>query len=262
MGGSRRKFVAGNWKMNLNLTEGAALARALAQQVGRLDDVTVGICPPFVYLKAVADAVRGSRIVVGAQNMCTESKGAFTGEISGQMLLDVGCTHVILGHSERRHVYGEPDGLINDKVLKALADGLKPILCVGEKIEERKAGRTNVVVGRQIMAGLAGVAGEQMAAVTIAYEPVWAIGTGLNATSEQAQEVHAAIRALLARLYDGAVADALVIQYGGSVKADNAAELMGMPDVDGALVGGASLKAEAFMPIVQAGRTAGGCCGA
>jgi triosephosphate isomerase len=202
----------------------------------------------------VADVIAGSRIALGAQDMYFESEGAFTGEVSGPMLLDVGCRCVILGHSERRHVIGETDELINAKVLKALEVGLKPILCVGEKIEQRRAGRTEQVVAEQVRKGLKGVSREQMAKLTMAYEPVWAIGTGLNATPEQAQEVHAMLRALVAELYDGDVASNLVIQYGGSVKADNAADLMGMDDVDGALVGGASLKAESFVPIVQAAR--------
>jgi triosephosphate isomerase len=249
----RRMFVAGNWKMNLDLNGAVALAAALKEQVGGVEEIMVGVCPPFVYCKAVADAVAGSAIVVGGQNMCTEPEGAFTGEISGAMLRDVGCTHVILGHSERRHVFGEPDALVNEKALKALADGLKPILCVGEKLDEREAGRTEVVVTRQIMAGLAGVSVKQMPSVTVAYEPVWAIGTGRTATPDQAQEVHALIRGLVARLYSDVVAADLTIQYGGSVKPDNADDLLCMPDVDGALVGGASLTAEKFVPIVQAG---------
>ena len=254
----RKKFVAGNWKMNLDMGSGVTLASTLKEQAGQVTDVTVGLCPPFVYCKAVADAVAGSNIVVGAQNMCAEAKGAFTGEISSAMLLDVGCTHVILGHSERRHVYGEPDELINAKVLKALTDGLKPILCVGETLQEREGDQTDAVVSRQITSGLAGVTGRQMAQVTVAYEPVWAIGTGLTATPQQAQDVHRMIRTLTARIYDQGVADALVIQYGGSVKPKNAPDLMAMPDVDGALVGGAALEAKTFLPIIEAARSAGG----
>ncbi len=249
----RKAFVAGNWKMNLDLAGSVALASKIKDELGNVSDVTVAVCPPSVYLKAVADALAGSAIAVGAQNMYVEPKGAFTGEISGEMLLDVGCTYAILGHSERRHVLGEADELINAKVLRALACGLKPILCVGETLEERQAERTSEVVTRQIRAGLAGVSVDRMAALTVAYEPVWAIGTGLTATPEQAQEVHGMIRSLVGELCGDEPAGALVIQYGGSVKPENASDLMAMPDIDGALVGGAALKAETFAPIVQAG---------
>ena len=248
----RKPFVAGNWKMNLDLEGGVALVAGLKDQVGGVDKVTMAVCPPFVYLKPVADALAGSNIAVGAQNMYVEPKGAYTGEVSGSMLLDVGCTYVILGHSERRHVIGEQDNLINTKVRRALEFGLKPILCVGEKLEQRQAGQTEQVVSTQVRRGLLGVAAEQMADVTLAYEPVWAIGTGLNATPQQADEVHAMIRALVGELYDGEVAENLVLQYGGSVKSENATDLMSMPNVDGALVGGASLKAELFVPIIEA----------
>jgi triosephosphate isomerase len=250
----RKLFVAGNWKMNLNMSKSVALGAELKKRIGGVADVAVAVCPPFPYLKAVADAVAGSHIAVGAQNMYVETEGAYTGEVSGTMLLDVGCSYVILGHSERRHIIGEKDDFINAKVRKALALGLKPILCVGEKIEERRAGRTGDVVTRQVREGLKGVSGQDMQKVTIAYEPVWAIGTGENATPEQAEEVHALIRSLAAQLYGKQVADALVIQYGGSVKGENAAELMAQPDVDGALVGGASLTADKFVPIVEAAR--------
>jgi len=250
----RKLFVAGNWKMNLDLKASCALASALKAQVGNVDDVTIAVCPPFVYLKAVADALAGSKIAVGGQNMWTEPDGAYTGEVSGPMLRDVGCTYVIVGHSERRHVIGEQDAVINTKVHKALGFGLKPILCVGEKLEHRQAGKTEDIVSGQVRAGLKGVTQQQMALITVAYEPVWAIGTGQNATPAQAQEVHALIRRLAAGLYDRKTADGLVIQYGGSVKAENAGELMSQPDVDGALVGGASLGAAKFLPIIQAAR--------
>ena len=255
----RRLFVAGNWKMNLDLGGSIALAAALAEQIGCADDVTLAVCPPFVYLKAVADVLAGSNIAVGAQNMYIERKGAYTGEVSGPMLLDVGCTYAILGHSERRHVIGEQDEFINTKVRSALEFGLKPILCVGEKIEQRQAGHTEEVVATQVGRALEGVTREQMANVALAYEPVWAIGTGLNATPEQADEVHAMIRALVADLYDDEVAESLVIQYGGSVKPENASDLMSMPNVDGALVGGASLKAQQFVPIVETARSLNTC---
>lgn len=248
---ARKKFIAGNWKMNLNAAEAVALAAGLVKEVAALDAVDVAVCPPFVYIPQVAAAVKGSKIGVGAQDMFYENNGAFTGEISGVMLKDVGCRYVILGHSERRHVIGESDELINRKIVKALADGLDVIFCVGELLAERDSGVTTDVVTRQVKVGLSGVTGEQMAKVTIAYEPVWAIGTGRNATPQQAQEVHAMIRGLVAKMYDSSVAAAVRIQYGGSVKASNAAELMGQADVDGALVGGASLKVADFVGIIK-----------
>jgi triosephosphate isomerase len=248
----RQLFVAGNWKMNLNGQQGVELAKAVKHDFGDLEAVRLAVCPPFVYLSAVAGVLAGSAIGLGAQNMHPEPEGAFTGEVAGPMLLDVGCRYVILGHSERRHVMGESDEFINAKVLRALDFGLEPILCLGETLEEREAERTVAVVAAQLRAGLEGVSAEQMARVTVAYEPVWAIGTGRTATPDQAEEVHVTLRALLAESYGGDVAGATVIQYGGSVKPDNAAELMGMPNVDGALVGGASLKADAFGQIIQA----------
>ena len=249
----RKSFVAGNWKMNTTMAEAVELARVVAATtLGAAADVA--ICPPFVYLAAVAGAVKGSAVAVGAQNMYFEAKGAFTGETSATMLKDVGCRYVILGHSERRHVLGEKDELINRKLQAALAAGLLPILCVGEKLDERQANKTMAVVETQVREGLKGVSEAAMASVTIAYEPVWAIGTGLNATPEQAQEVHAAIRKLVKGLYNAKIADAMRIQYGGSVTAQNAAELLAKPDVDGALVGGASLKADSFAAIVKAAK--------
>jgi triosephosphate isomerase len=211
----------------------------------------VAVFPPFVYLDEVARALAGSNVRVGAQNCCDEPEGAFTGEVSAAMLRDVGAELVILGHSERRHVYGESDELVNRKVLHALELGLDVILCVGERLEEREAGQTEPVVRRQLSAGLKGVAPDRMARVTIAYEPVWAIGTGLNATPAQAGEVHNYLRGLLVGLYSEAIAGAVRIQYGGSVKPDNVAELLAVDDVDGALVGGASLKLAQFLPIVD-----------
>lgn len=248
----RQLFVAGNWKMNLDGRRSVELAQALRKEFGSQKGVRLAVCPPFVYLKAVADALAGSVVGVGGQNMYTEAEGAYTGEVSGLMLRDAGCRYVILGHSERRHVIGERDEFINAKVRKALEFGLEPILCVGEKLEQREAGQTEAVVSGQLRAGLAGVSAQQMGKVTIAYEPVWAIGTGRNATRDQAQEVHALLRGLLGELYDKKMAAQTVIQYGGSVKPENAGELMGMPDVDGALVGGASLKAEVFGAIIRA----------
>jgi triosephosphate isomerase len=243
--------------MNLDAAQAVELAGALKDQWGELEAVRLAVCPPFVYLADVARALEGSAIGVGGQNMYVEPEGAYTGEVSGPMLIDVGCRYVILGHSERRHVMGEDDELINRKVHKAMQYGLEPILCLGELLEQREAGQTEEVVSGQLSAGLKGVSAEQMQTVTIAYEPVWAIGTGKTASPEQAQEVHAMLRGLLAQIYDSRLAEASVIQYGGSVKPDNAAALMGMPDVDGALVGGASLKAEPFGGIIRAAREAG-----
>ena len=250
---ARKLFVAGNWKMNTSRAEAVALAAELASQIGSQEAVDLAVCPPMVYLAAVGEALAGSRIDLGAQNMFCEDNGAFTGETSGTMLLDVGCRLVILGHSERRHVIGESDELINRKVLKALGDGLRPIFCIGELLEQREGGQTTDVVRRQVTVGLEGVCKEDVARVTLAYEPVWAIGTGVTATPDQAQEVHAMIRGLLGEMYDPKLADGLRIQYGGSVKPANAADLLGRPDVDGALVGGASLKVPDFVGIVRAG---------
>ncbi len=250
---SRKLFIAGNWKMNTNRASGVELATALVKELGGSTAVDVAVCPPFVYLSDIAAAVKGSPITVGAQNMFYENDGAFTGELSGAMLKDVGCKYVILGHSERRHIIGESNELINRKVLKCLADGLLPIFCIGELIEERKANKTMDVVRQQVKVGMSGISKADAAKVTLAYEPVWAIGTGVTASPEQAQEVHAMVRGLIAEMYNPALADAIRIQYGGSVKASNAKELMGQKDIDGALVGGASLKAAEFMGIIKAG---------
>jgi triosephosphate isomerase len=248
----RKKFVAGNWKMFTTASSATALARTVAQGVGSEDRVSVAVCPPFPYLERVRDALRGSNVALGAQNLYPEREGAFTGEVSPGMLSDVGCKYVILGHSERRHKLGETDEFINRKVLAALQAGLQVILCVGETLAEREAGKMEEVVTTQLAGGLAQIGREMMSRLTIAYEPVWAIGTGRNATAEQAQLAHAFIRRQIADQVSGEVAAALVIQYGGSVKADNAASLLSQPDVDGALVGGASLKADEFLTIVRA----------
>ncbi len=249
----RKPFAAGNWKMNTNSKTSVELARRLADGAGDTagHSVTVAVCPPFVYLQAVAKALHGSSIVVGAQDVYFEQDGAYTGEISVSMLKDIGCIYCLCGHSERRHVIGETDELINKKVVAAINGGLLPILCVGELLEERKAGKTNEVVTRHIEKGLAGLSAEKVEAVTIAYEPVWAIGTGLTATPAQAQEVHIFIRNLLAKMYNKKIASEMRILYGGSVKPSNTAELMAQPDVDGVLVGGASLKAEDFLAIIS-----------
>ena len=250
----RKPFVAGNWKMSTNSHTSVELAQRIAS--GSVEaaghSVTVAVCPPFVYLQAVTRALAASSIAVGAQDMYFEPDGAFTGEISASMLKDIGCTYCLCGHSERRHVIGETDELVNKKVAAAISGGLLPILCVGEQLAERQASQTEKVVTRQLEKGLAGLSDEKLSAVTIAYEPVWAIGTGVTATPEQAQEVHDFIRTLLDRTYNGQLAEEIRILYGGSVKPGNAAELMGQPDVDGLLVGGASLKADDFLAIIQA----------
>ncbi|MHC4772708.1 MAG: triose-phosphate isomerase [Planctomycetota bacterium] len=222
----RKPFIAGNWKMNTDSASAVALAAGLAKELGSVDTVDMAVCPPFVYLQSVAAALSASNIALGSQNVYFEEKGAFTGEISCQMLKDSCCTYAIIGHSERRHVMGETDELINKKVSAAIVSGLLPILCVGELLEERQGGTTNEVVAAQVKNGLAGIDTESVQAVTIAYEPVWAIGTGLTATPEQAQEVHAMIRGLLAEMYGDEIAQTLRIQYGGSAKPGNTAELM------------------------------------
>ena len=250
---ARRKFVCGNWKMHKTAPEAVALVKELAAGVAEASGagrVQVAVAPPFTSLHAVAAALGGSGIELAAQNVHFEPQGAFTGEISAAMLADARCAHVIVGHSERRQLFGETDEGVRKKVGALLAAKLRPIVCVGETLAEREANRTLEVVGRQVRGGLQGLAPEQLAQVTVAYEPVWAIGTGKTATAAQAQEVHAAIRKILREL-GGAVGDEIRIQYGGSVKAENAAELMSQPDVDGALVGGASLKSKDFLSIVK-----------
>ncbi len=250
----RRPFVAGNWKMYKTLKTARGLLDGLREQLGPSVPIDVAVCPPAPYLLPMQRAIDGTPIQLGAQNMWYETEGAYTGEVSPQMLRDCGCTYVILGHSERRHTIGkgEDDALINRKVHAAIDAALTPILCIGEKLEQRDAGETEAVLTTQLEGGLSGVAADQVPASVIAYEPVWAIGTGRNATPDQAQEAHEHVRKVVARLYDDATAGAVRIQYGGSVKPGNAAELMGQPDVDGGLIGGASLKAEDFAAIIQA----------
>jgi len=247
----RRPFVAGNWKMNMERASAAALAQAVAEGAGNYPQVDIAVCPPFVYLETVAKAIAGSPVMLGAQNLYPEPKGAFTGEISGPMLKDMGCQFVILGHSERRAM-GESSEFVNEKVFAALECGLKPIICVGETLRQRKEGKTLAVVRRQIDGSLSGLSPEQMQKCVIAYEPVWAIGTGENATPEQAEEVQAEIRRLLSERFGKAVAESVRIQYGGSVKASVAADIFQKPNVDGGLIGGASLKADEFLGIVAA----------
>jgi triosephosphate isomerase (TIM) len=247
----RKKFIAGNWKMYTTAAGAKALAEGVARGVTD-NAVTVAVCPPFPWLGLVADALRGSNVAVGAQNCHYAPEGAYTGEVAPQMLLDAGCRYVIVGHSERRHGLGEPDLFLNRKVRAATAAGLTVIFCVGELLAEREAKQTEDVLEYQLAAGLAGLSRDAAAKVVLAYEPVWAIGTGKVATPDQAQEAHAFLRRRFAAQFGEAAAQALVIQYGGSVKPDNAAEILKKPDVDGALVGGASLKADSFLGIVRA----------
>ena len=247
----RKPFIAGNWKMNTNSASAVSLAAGLAKELSDVNTVDVAVCPPFVYLQSVAAALSASNIALGSQNVYFEEKGAFTGETSCTMLKDTSCAYAIIGHSERRHVMGETDAMINKKISAAISGGLLPIFCVGELLEDRQGGTTNEVVASQIKNGLEGICAESIQAVTVAYEPVWAIGTGLTATPDQAQEVHAMIRGLLADLYGNEIAQLIRIQYGGSAKPDNTAELMAQPDVDGLLVGGASLKVEDFAAMVK-----------
>ncbi|MFM9026031.1 MAG: triose-phosphate isomerase [Planctomycetaceae bacterium] len=251
---ARRTIVAGNWKMNLDREQGRALAADVAARRDEAAAAELVLCPPAVYLEAVGGALAAatSDVGLGAQNAHDKSSGAFTGEVAPAMLADVGCRYVILGHSERRTLCGETDTAVNAKVKAALAAGLVPIVCVGETLAEREAGRTAAVVETQVTGSLAGHSPTDLERIVVAYEPVWAIGTGKVATPEQAQEVHAQIRRLLGRLASPAVADRIRIQYGGSVKPDNVADLASQPDIDGALVGGASLKADDFLAIAAA----------
>jgi triosephosphate isomerase len=250
----RKKFIAGNWKMYTNGGSAKDLAAAIVQGLGSEDRVTVAVCPPFPYLSRVAGVLAGSKVALGAQNCYVEKEGAFTGEVSPTMLVDVGCKYVILGHSERRHKLAESDEFINQKVKAALDAGLDVILCIGETLQEREANQTEAVLDRQVTRGLASLDESQLGKLVLAYEPVWAIGTGKNATPQQAQDAHAFVRRRIAQLFSEKAAEGLPIQYGGSVKPDNAAALLHQPDVDGALVGGASLKADQFLAIVRAAR--------
>ncbi|MGN0306800.1 MAG: triose-phosphate isomerase [Lachnospiraceae bacterium] len=246
---ARRKIVAGNWKMNMTPSEAVKLVEELKPLVAS-DDVDVVYCVPAIDIVPVVEAVRGSNVAVGAENMYFEDKGAYTGEISAPMLVDAGVKYVILGHSERRDYFKEDDSLLNKKVKKAFEAGLTPILCCGESLEQREMGVTMDWIRFQIKSDLVGITAGQVASMVIAYEPIWAIGTGKTATTQQAQEVCKGIRECIAEMYDAATADAVRIQYGGSVNGANAAELFAQPDIDGGLVGGASLKAD-FGKIVN-----------
>ena len=249
----RKQLIAGNWKMHTDLAEATILVEGIkaALAEGEVSREVV-VCPPFTGLSTVADLIEDTDVRLGAQNMYFEPKGAFTGEVSPLMLTDVGCHYVILGHSERREYFSESDALINQKIKAAFQYDLIPILCVGESLAQREANETQSFIDSQLTAGLEGLTAEQVSQMVIAYEPIWAIGTGKTATAEQAGEVCTAIRAKVAALFDAATAEALRIQYGGSVKGSNAKEILSQPDIDGALVGGASLKADDFMAIIKA----------
>ena len=247
----RKPLVAGNWKMHGSRTENAQLVRTLVDLLNPDARAEVLVCPPFVYLWETSRLLKDSDVALGAQSVCAEPIGAFTGEVSGAMLRDVGCRYVLVGHSERRQLYGEADALVARKFVAAQGQGLLPVLCVGETLEEREGGRTDAVVARQLDAVLAVTGVGALARAVIAYEPVWAIGTGRTASPEQAQDVHAMIRAKVAAL-DATIGASVRILYGGSVKASNARELFAMADIDGGLVGGASLKAEEFAQICAA----------
>lgn len=250
----RRPIVGGNWKMHTNRQTGRSLAGEVAQGLAGLETVDVVVFPPFPYLLPVAEvlAEHGGRVKLGAQDLYHEPEGAFTGEVSASMLLDCGAEYVLIGHSERRHVLGEDDTTVNIKLLAALEAGLWPVLCIGETLEQREAGRTDEVNERQLRAGLRGVGPDQADRLTIAYEPVWAIGTGKTATPEDAQAAQHRARGVIGDLLGSGVAETIPIQYGGSVKGANAADLFTRPDVDGGLVGGASLKGEEFVAICRA----------
>ncbi len=247
----RTPVIAGNWKMHNTIAEARDLVRDLKENVAAVQDVEIIVAPVFTALAPVAREIEGSNIALSSQNVYWEEKGAFTGEVAPGLLKDAGCTHAIIGHSERRQYFGETDETVNKRVKAALAAGLTPIMCVGETLEEREAGKTLEVVERQIRGGLEGLSAVDIAKGIIAYEPVWAIGTGKTATPQQAEEVHAMIRKLIADIADAGVAEGVRILYGGSVKPENVDELMAQPDIDGALVGGASLKSDSFTRIVK-----------
>lgn len=247
----RKKIIAGNWKMNKAIAEAEELAAGIKREVAECSEVDIVLCPPFTALKAVGDAIDDTFIKLGAQDMHWEPYGAYTGEISAGMLRDIYCHYVILGHSERRQYFGETDETVNRKVKAALAANLVPIVCVGESLEEREADRTRDVVSLQVRESLDDLA-DGITHVVVAYEPIWAIGTGLTATPEQAQEMHALIRDVLTGMHDADVAETVRIQYGGSMKPANAAELLSQPDIDGGLIGGAALEARSFAEIIRA----------
>jgi len=247
----RMPFIAGNWKMNKTVEEAIDLVRQLKASISNVTGVEVAVAPPFTAFYAVSQELKGSFIRLAAQNVFYEEKGAFTGEVSPIMLKEIGCQYVIIGHSERRQFFGETDETVNRKIKAGLAQGLKPIFCIGETLKEREEGKTFSVIERQIQSGLRGITEGEMRSIVIAYEPVWAIGTGKTATPQQAEEVHRFIREKLERLYTREIAEEVRIQYGGSVTPENIKGLMGQENIDGALVGGASLKSETFSKIVR-----------
>jgi len=247
----RKKIVSGNWKMNNDLNESVSLINEIKEALVEREDVKAIIAPTFIALDKASQLLSGTNIGLSAQNMCYEESGAFTGAISAKMLKSVGCEYVILGHSERRSLFGESNSDVNKKVKKAISENLTPIFCIGETLEERESGEMQNVVEKQVREGLDGISEADLSGTIVAYEPVWAIGTGKVATPDQAQEVHAFIRNLLKEMYSEELAENTTIQYGGSVKPENAAELIGQPDIDGALVGGACLKADSFVAIIK-----------
>jgi triosephosphate isomerase len=247
----RKLFIAGNWKMNQTLAQAVELVNGLKREIGDVEAVDIAVCPTAVCLSEVGDLAAESNIKVGAQNVYWEDAGAFTGEISAALLKSLNITYVILGHSERRQFFGDTNETVNKKIKSVLGQGLLPIVCIGESLEEREAGKTMDVIKTQCDGSLAGLTAEEMEKITLAYEPIWAIGTGKTATADQAQEVHAFIRGWLKGAFGEETANAVRIQYGGSVKAENTVELLSQPDIDGALVGGASLKVDSFSGIVK-----------
>jgi triosephosphate isomerase (TIM) len=248
---ARKIFIAGNWKMNTTAREAAALAKDVVEKMGTVTDVDIAVCPPYTNLSAVAEAIKGSSVKLGAQDVHWEEKGAFTGKVSCDMLKSVGVTYVIIGHSEQRQYFGETNETVNKKVKATLAAGLLPIICVGETLEERKGGKMDAVIEGQTKGAFEGLTKEDALKCTIAYEPVWAIGTGETATPQQANEAHVFIRKIVAEIFDEQTAGEIRIQYGGSMKPGNAAELLAQTDVDGGLIGGAALKADSFFGIVK-----------
>ena len=247
----RTPVIAGNWKMNKTVAEAVELVESLKTALADVTDVKAVVCPPYLAVKTVADVLKGSNIGVGGQNLYWEASGAFTAEISAEMLIEAGADYVIIGHSERRQFFGETNETVNKKVKKAISAGLNPIVCVGEMLEDREAGNTEKVVDDHVTNSLVGLTADQMKKTIIAYEPVWAIGTGKTASPEQAQEVHAFIRNRISEIWDQETADAVVIQYGGSMKPENVKELLAKPDIDGGLIGGAALKADSFEKLVK-----------
>ncbi|MDO5575891.1 MAG: triose-phosphate isomerase [Fibrobacter sp.] len=248
---ARKIFIAGNWKMNTNFEEAIALSKDIVNTLGNTTDVDIAVCPPYTNLQAVSEIVKGSAIKLGAQDVHWEKSGAYTGKVSCGMLKSVGVQYVIIGHSEQRTYFGETDETVNKKIKAALASGLLPIICVGETLEERKSGKMDAVISRQVKGAFEGISSDDALKCTIAYEPVWAIGTGETATPQQANDAHKFIRSIVSQIFSEEVAQAVRIQYGGSMKPDNAKALLAQSDVDGGLIGGAALKASSFAGIVN-----------